>query len=254
MDLSNEENTWFEKIEKPIIGLAPMHGFTDSDFRLKCREAGADVVYSEMVAAEAIIRHIPKAMEMLSFNKEERPIVLQIFGNNPESMKAAAQVISRELKPDGIDINFGCPVQKAAKQGFGAIQVKDLENAYEVARAVVDGAPETPVSVKMRMPSNTVDETIEFIKKMQEAGVKLITIHGRTLTQKYKGQADWVHIREVKKHFPDFPILGNGDIKTLEDLKRELGNLDGALIGRAAKINYNVFADMKKIKSKSNPN
>jgi tRNA-dihydrouridine synthase B len=137
---------WFDSIKKPIIALAPMHGFTNSELRRKCRQAGADAVYSEMIAAEAIIRRIPKAFEMMTFEEGERPIVIQIFGANPASMAQAAEIIEKEIKPDGIDINFGCPVQKAAKQEFGSYQLRRPQKAAEIVRAVAN-ATSLPVSV-----------------------------------------------------------------------------------------------------------
>ena len=240
-------NNWFDKISKPIVGLAPMHGYTFSSFRLKCRQAGADVVYSEMVASEAIVRHVPKAFEMLRFEEGERPVVLQIFGSNPKTMAQAAKIVEKEFKPDGIDINFGCPVQKAAKQGFGSFQLKDPDRAAEIV-AAVSGATKLPVSVKMRLPSWKIEETIDFIEKIKKAGAKLVTIHGRTMTQKYRGHADWNMLHKIKKHFPDFIILGSGDIDSLQTLKDSLGNLDGALVGRAAKRDPEIFKGLTKVK------
>lgn len=240
---------WFEKIKKPIVGLAPMHGFTKSAFRLKCKKAGADVVYSEMVASEAIIRRIPKAFEMMAFDKKERPYVVQIFGASPKSMAKAAKIIEKEIKPDGIDINFGCPVQKAAKQKFGSYQLGNPRKAAKIVKIVAD-AVKLPVSVKMRLPSKIEGEIVEFVKLMFKSGAKLVTIHARTATQKYGGHADWELLHKIKKHFPDKIILGSGDICSLQDLKDKLGNLDGALIGRAAKRNPEIFEEFKSIKKK----
>jgi len=238
---------WFNRISKPIIGLAPMHGFTNSAFRLKCRKAGAEVVFSEMVASEAIIRRIPKAFEMMKFEESERPVVIQIFGSNPETMKQAAEIVEREFSPDGIDINFGCPVQKAAKQGFGAVQLRDRKGAIEVIKAVKSSV-KLPLSVKMRLVGPLPEETVDFVGKLRDEGVSLITIHGRTPTQKYRGQANWEILHEVKKRFSDLVVLGSGDIRTLADLKNKIGNLDGVLIGRAAKINSEIFKELRKIK------
>ena len=238
---------WFTRIAPPIIGLAPMHGFTDSDFRLKCRKAGADVVYSEMVAAEAIIRHVPKAFEMMKFRKAESPYVVQIFGAKKDSMAKAAKIVEEEIGPDGIDINFGCPVQKAAKQEFGSYQLGYPQKAGAIVRAV-SKATKLPVSVKMRLPSKAERGIVEFVKLMFESGARLVTIHARTATQKYGGHADWELLHKVKKHFPENLILGSGDIDSLQNLKDKLGNLDGALIGRAAKRSPEIFkelADMK---------
>jgi len=224
-----------------------MHGFTDSAFRLKCRRAGADAVYSEMVAAEAIIRLVPKALEMIKFQKEERPIVIQIFGTSPSSMAKAARIIEKKFRPDGIDINFGCPVQKAAKQGFGAIQTQNPAQASAIVRAV-SRATTLPVSVKTRLSDKTAKKSGDFVELMFQSGAKLVAIHGRTPTQKYRGSADWEILHEIKKRLKDKTILGSGDIRCVQDLKEKIGNLDGALIGRAAKRDPKIFAKLKKIK------
>lgn len=229
---------------RPIIGLAPMHGFTNSDFRLRCKKASADLVYSEMVAAEGIIRKVPAVLSMLEFTDAERPIILQIFGSNPESMAKAAQIIETEYKPDGIDINFGCPVQKAAKQGFGAVLLRDPKKAIDIIKKVKSILKTTPLSIKIRLNDN-IKDTIDFIKKAQAAGVSMVAIHGRTLTQKYKGQADYDKLHEIKSHFPNLIILGSGDIKSKIDIDNKLGNLDGVLIGRAAKISPEIFQKLK---------
>ncbi|MEI6040285.1 MAG: tRNA-dihydrouridine synthase family protein [Candidatus Berkelbacteria bacterium] len=231
-------------LAKPIIALAPMHGFTNSEFRLKCRKFGADLVYSEMVAAEGIIRRVPAVLEQLEFVKAERPVILQIFGSNPESMATAAQIIENEYSPDGIDINFGCPVQKAAKQGFGAVLLRDPKKAIQIIKAVKKVLKTTPLSVKIRL-NDDVEETISFIKQAQKAGVQMVAIHGRTLTQKYRGIADYDKLHLIKSHFTDLIILGSGDIKTRSDIETKLGNLDGVLVGRAAKIRPEVFQELK---------
>jgi len=239
---------WFEQIKKPIIGLAPMHQVTNSAMRLKCRKAGADVVYTEMIASEAIIRDIAQAKEMASFVKDERPVVIQIFGSDPHVMAQAAKKLEDELGPDGIDINFGCPVQKAAKQGFGACQLFEPEKAAEIVRAMKKALKKTPLSAKLRLATKDTNDTIKFINEIKKAGIDLISIHARTATQKYRGEADWEKLHEIKEKFPDLYILGNGDIKSSEDIKNKIGNLDGVLIGRAAKINPKIFRDLAKIK------
>lgn len=236
-------NFW-TRLKKPIIGLAPMHQVTNSKMRQQCKSAGADVVYTEMVAAEAVIRHISKAFEMMSFDKSERPIVAQIFGNNPKSMADAAKIIEREIMPDGIDINLGCPVQKAAKQGFGSCQLKNPNEVREIILAIKK-ATKLPISAKMRLVNKLEKDTVEFIKTLEAAGIDAVAIHGRTPTQKYRGHADWELIHKIKKHFPNLLILGNGDIETKQDLRDKLGNLDGVLIGRAAKRDPKVFTLLK---------
>lgn len=245
-------------LPKPIIGLAPMHGFTNSEFRLRCKKAGADLVYTEMVAAEGIIRRVPHCLEQMRFSDQERPIIIQIFGSNPKSMAEAAKIIETEFKPDGLDINFGCPVQKAAKQGFGAVLLRDSKKAIAIIKAVKKVLKKTPLSIKIRLNDN-IDDTINFIAKAQKAcpqrqqaglrggraGIEMIAIHGRTLTQKYRGEANYDALHEIKSHFPDLVILGSGDIRTRDDIKNKLGNLDGVLVGRAAKIRPEIFKELK---------
>ncbi len=237
---------WFNDVEKPILALAPMHAVSRSPLRQDCRKAGADVVYTEMIASEAIIRRISQAFEMMKFNEIERPIIVQIFGNNPDSMAQAAKIIENEINPDGIDINFGCPVQKAAKQGFGAVQLSDSNNAAKIVHAVKKVLKKTPLSIKIRLVSKNVQDSIDFVDKMVKAGIDMVAIHGRTPTQKYGGSSDWLHAHEIKKLFPNIVVLGNGDIKSTEDLKNKIGNLDGVLVGRAAKVRPEIFTDLKK--------
>lgn len=224
-----------------------MHGYTNSEFRLKCKLAGADMIYTEMIATEAIIRRIPKVFEMLKFKEEDRPIVAQIFGSKPEVMAEAAKIIERKFKPDGIDINFGCSVQKAKKQGFGSCQLKDAKRAGAIVRAVKK-AVGLPVSAKIRLLNKHPADTISFIKVLEKSGIDAIAIHGRTPTQKFSDHADWGIMHKIKKEFPKLLILGNGDIKEARDLKQKIGNLDGALVGRRAIKNPNIFKEL--IKSK----
>jgi len=239
---------WFDNIKKPIIGLAPMLGYSGKLLRLKSRQAGADVVYTEMIAAEAIIRNVKKAWKMCEFDEKERPIIIQIFGNNPVSIAKAVKIIDGNFRPDGIDINLGCPVQKAAKQKFGSILLNDPGHTAKITKAAAD-ASLIPISVKMRLPSRVVSDTINLVNIIKKAGAKLISIHARTQTQKYGGQADWKLLHKIKTSFPDLNILGNGDIESLQDLKSELGNLDGVLIGRAAKRDYKIFQELSKFKN-----
>lgn len=244
----NRSNYWFEDIKKPILALAPMHQVSRSELRKACKSHGADVTFSEMVAAEAVIRHVPQAFEMMNHDKSEKPFIVQIFGDNPESMAEAARIIEHEIKPDGIDINFGCPVQKAEKQGFGAIQLKDPAAAAKICKAVSNELKNIPLSVKIRIPDSNIDKSLDFVGMIYKAGIKLISVHGRTPTQKYRGVSDWTLAYEIKNKFPQLFVLGNGDIKGLDDLKAKVKNLDGVMIGRAAKIRPEIFCELKKIK------
>lgn len=235
---------WFEKAKGPIIGLAPMHQVSRAELRIASKKAGADLVFSEMVAAEAVIRKVPQAWEMMRFSEFERPIIIQIFGNKPEVMAKAARMIEEELKPDGIDINFGCPVQKAEKQGFGSCQLKDPKAASEIVKAIRKEI-NIPLSAKIRIPEKDLAKTIEFVEVITKAGIDMVTVHGRTPTQRYKGEADWSYAHEVKKQFPNLFVLGSGDIKSVMDFKNKLGNLDGVLIGRWAKNHPEIFREIK---------
>jgi len=239
---------WFDDIYRPILALAPMHSVSRSPLRQACRKAGADVVYSEMIAAEAIIRRIPQAFEMMKFDECERPIIVQIFGNNPKSMSQAARIVEDEINPDGIDINFGCPVQKAAKQGFGAIQLSLPDNAAKIVGAVKKTLKNIPLSIKIRLVSKNIEDTVDFVRKMNDCGIDMIAIHGRTPTQKYGGKADWTAAYKIKELFPKLVVLGSGDIDSTESLKSKIKNLDGALIGRAAKVNPEIFRFLSSIK------
>lgn len=246
---------WFDRIGRPIVALAPMHQVSRSDLRQACRKAGADVVFSEMIASQAIIRRIPQALEMMKFEEIERPIIIQIFGNDPAVMAQAALIVEDEFRPDGIDINFGCPVQKAEKQGFGSCQLKDPEAAARIVKSVKQALRRTPLSVKIRLPEKDFEKSLEFVAKAKEAGIDMVSIHGRTPTQRYRGTADWSHAYEIKKAFPDLIVLGNGDIKSVDDFQDKLGNLDGVLIGRWAKNHPEIFTEINKsielIKNKS---
>lgn len=233
------------------MGLAPMHQVSRSDLRQEARRAGADVVFSEMIASEAIIRRIPQALEMMKFDKSERPIIIQIFGNNPSVVTKAAKIIETEFKPDGIDINFGCPVQKAQKQGFGACQLQDPHKCEEIIKEVKSILISTPLSCKIRIPDKDFSWTLGFILSVVKAGIDMVSIHGRLPAQKYRGEADWTHAYEVKKSFPELLVLGSGDIKSVEDFKNKLGNLDGVLIGRWAKNHIEIFSKIKEVVSQT---
>jgi len=222
-----------------------MHSVTNSAFRKKARQSGADLVYSEMIASEAIIRNVPKALKMASFGPKERPIVIQIFGSNAKNMARAARTIEQKFSPDGIDINFGCAAEKAVKQGFGAVQLKKPEAAIKIIKKVTSSLKGTPLSIKIRLVSKKVADTINFAKTAQSAGAAAIAIHGRTLNQKFKDKADWEIIYKVKKALPDLIVLGSGDIRSAEDIKSKIRNLDGVLVARAARNNPTVFKNLK---------
>ena len=223
------------KINTPVI-LAPMAGVTDYPFRVLCKEMGAGVVYSEFVSADGIIRENTKTLDMIYFEEIERPIGIQIFGNDPNIMKQAAKYVVEKFKPDILDINYGCPVPKITKKGAGSAALKDLCVMDEITSAVVEAIPSTPVTVKMRMGWNI--ESIVIPKAgeiLEKKGVKAITLHPRTSSQRYSGNADWRYIKELKDACK-IPIIGNGDVRTIDDMERmfDKTNCDAVMIGRAA--------------------
>tara|TARA_B100000287_G_scaffold397626_1_gene414401 strand:+ start:576 stop:1550 length:975 start_codon:yes stop_codon:yes gene_type:complete len=230
------------KIKTPVI-LAPMAGVTDYPFRVLCKEMGAGIVYSEFVSADGIIRENAKTLDMIYFEEIERPIGIQIFGNNPIVMNQAAKYVVEKFEPDILDINYGCPVPKITKKGAGSAALKDLCIMDEITSAVVEAIPSTPVTVKMRMGWN-IDSIIipKAGEMLEKKGVKAITLHPRTSAQRYTGNADWNYIKELKEACT-IPIIGNGDIRTMDDMERmfEKTNCDAVMIGRAAQGNPWIF-------------
>ena len=235
--------------DKPLLFLAPMDDITDFAFRSICKGLGADVTISEFVASEALIRNIEKTKRKLIFSPDERPFGIQIFGNNKESMCEAAQMVEA-YKPDFIDINWGCPAKKIAGKGAGSGMLQNIPLLLDITQAVVKSV-KTPVSVKTRLGYDTTDKSIiDLIEKLQDIGIKAITIHGRTKKQMFKGIADWTLIGEIKSnHRIHIPIIGNGDITTAEKAL-EMNNkyhLDGIMIGRAAIGNPWIFNACKSL-------
>ncbi len=230
---------------RPFIGLAPMAGVTDRAFRQLAKKHGADLVVSEMVSAKGICYDNERTTDLLAFAECERPVSLQIFGSEPETMAKAAQVVAG-LGPDLIDINMGCPTPKIVKNGDGSALMRDPVLAGEVVRAVVE-ASTVPVSVKIRLGWD--DEHINAVEvalKVQEAGAALLTVHGRTREQFYRGRAAYRQIARVKAAVT-IPVLGNGDVDTPETalLMLEQTRCDGILIGRAAMGNPWIFRRSK---------
>lgn len=229
--------------EKPLL-LAPMEDVTDSPFRTICRKKGANVVYTEFISSEAIIRDTDAAFHKMDFSEEERPFGVQIFGGREEAMEGAAKVAENN-NPDIVDINFGCPVYKIVKKGAGSACLKDLDMMERMAGTVVDAVTTKPVSVKTRLGWD--DRTIriqEAALMLQSIGVKALTVHARTRCQKYKGDARWEWLKKLKDTPGlEIPIIGNGDVSSPEDAKRmfdETG-VDGVMIGRGAIGNPWIF-------------
>ena len=234
------------KLDFPFF-LAPMAGVTDFAFRVIAKEFGAGVVYSEFVSAHGIIRKNEKTLNMIKFSEFERPIGIQIFGDTPEVMENAARLVYEKFKPDLIDINYGCPVPKVTKKGAGSAALKDLCLMEDITEAVVK-AVDIPVTVKMRAGWNS--ENIVSTKagiNLEKIGIKAITLHPRTTVQMYKGHANWDLIKELKDSV-NIPVIGNGDIKSIEDINKMFTqtNCDGIMIGRAALGNPWFFTQIKK--------
>ena len=222
-------------IKTPIF-LAPMAGVTDFPFRVLCKEFGASVVYSEFVSAHGIIRENIKTLNMIKFSDFERPIGIQIFGDSPDVMSNAARLVVDNFNPDIIDINYGCPVPKVTKRGAGSAALKDLCLMDDITSAVVESVPEVPVTVKMRAGWDSQSIVVpEVGERLENIGIKAITLHPRTTKQSYKGDADWSLIKLLKES-TNIPVIGNGDIKTPEDVIRmfEKTSCDGVMVGRSS--------------------
>lgn len=220
---------------RPVM-LAPMEDVTDPSFRLICREQGASLVYTEFVSAEALVRNINSTTRKLTIDDRERPVAIQIYGRDADAMVDAAKMVEK-AQPDILDINFGCPVKKVAGKGAGAGMLRDPEKMLAITRAVVD-AVDIPVTVKTRLGWDCENKIItDLAPRLQDCGIKALTIHGRTRSQMYTGEADWTLIGEVKADpRMEIPVIGNGDIKTPEQAKNAFDTygVDGVMIGRAS--------------------
>lgn len=220
--------------EKPVF-LAPMEDVTDIGFRKLCKRFGAAMVYTEFVSAEALIRSVQSTMNKLTIADEERPVGIQLYGRDVEAMVEAARIVE-QVKPDIIDLNFGCPVKKVAGKGAGAGMLRNIPLMLEITEKVVK-AVQTPVTVKTRLGWDKENLIItELAEQLQDCGVQALTIHGRTRSQMYTGEADWTLIGEVK-HNPriKIPIIGNGDITNREEALQafERYGVDAIMVGRA---------------------
>ncbi len=230
-----------------MLYLAPMAGFTDIAFRDICKRFGADVVETEFVQSEALVRDRERTWKMIEYSREQRPVGVQIFGAVPESMAKAAQLIAERLAPDFIDINFGCPAPKVVGTNAGSGLLKDLPLLESVARAVVKAVPAMKITAKMRLGWNSEQLVhVEVAKRLEDSGVQAITVHGRTRAQGYSGQADWGKIAEVVQAVR-VPVIGNGDITSAEiACKRvEETGVAGLMIGRGALGKPWIFREIK---------
>ncbi|RJO61473.1 tRNA dihydrouridine synthase DusB [candidate division WS5 bacterium] len=236
----------WEKVQKPFFVMAPMDGITSSPFRRVEKKLGADIVFSEMIAAEAVYYKSKKTVEMMKFHEEERPIIIQIFGNDAEKMASATQWIEKNIKPDGIDINMGCPAKKVIAGGRGCALLLDPEKAVEIVRAV-RGATKLPLSVKTRVGWEEFD-VLPLIQEFESLGIDAVTIHGRTKTQGFAGEPDLNAIKKIKDSVK-IPVIGNGGIKNINNAKNmlEITGCDGVMVGRGALGNPWLFRSFKSI-------
>ncbi len=229
------------------VFLAPMEDVTDINFRLLCKEFGADMVYTEFVSSDALIRHVNKTKEKLTISEKERPVAIQIYGREVEAMVEAAK-ICEEAQPDIIDINFGCPVKKVAGKGAGSGMMRTPDLMVEITEAVVK-AVQLPVTVKTRLGWDHESKIIvELAERLQDTGIQALTIHGRTRSQMYTGEADWALIGDVKNNLRmHIPVIGNGDVTTPEQCRQRFDEtgVDAVMIGRGSIGCPWIFRDVK---------
>ena len=230
----------------PVL-LAPMEDVTDPAFRLLCKEFGADMVYTEFVSADALIRSVDKTLLKLNISEKERPVAIQIYGRDTDTMVEAARIVE-QAKPDSLDLNFGCPVKRVAGKGAGAGMLQNVPKMLEITRAVVD-AVQIPVTVKTRLGWDAEHKIIvELAERLQDCGIEALTIHGRTRAQMYTGEADWTLIGEVKKNpRMRIPVIGNGDVTTPARAREcfEAYGVDAIMIGRASFGRPWIFKEVK---------
>ena len=239
--------------EKPLF-LAPMEDVTDASFRFVCKEFGADVMYTEFVSSDGLIRDARKALEKLVTFDYEAPIGIQIYGNIPEAMVEAARMAERAAEiagghgADFIDINFGCPVNKIARRGAGSGMMREPDKMVEITRMIVD-AVSLPVTVKTRLGWDDESKIIvELAERLQDVGISALTVHGRTRCQMYTGQADWTLIGKIKENpRMHIPIIGNGDINSPQKAKEafDIYGVDGIMIGRATYGHPWIFREIR---------
>ena len=220
---------------RPVL-LAPMEDVPDIGFRLLCRRLGASMVYSEFVAADALVRMVSRSLDKLTVCPEERPVAIQIYGRDPIAVRDAAQIVVERARPDVLDLNFGCPVKRVAGKGAGAGMLQNVPLMLDITRAVVE-AVNVPVTVKTRLGWDESHKIItDLAEPLQDCGIQALTIHGRTRAQMYTGTADWSLIGEVKRNPRlHIPIIGNGDIASGQAALRAIATygVDAVMVGRA---------------------
>lgn len=242
-------HNWYTQ-SNPIIALAPMADYTNQPFSLLCREisGGNFTIFREMVSAEAVVRGNQKTLNMCAINDIERPVIIQVFGDQPTVMAQAINIINQLYQPNGFDINMGCPVPKIAdRSNAGAALMRKPELAEQIIYSVLETNPSIQLSVKTRLGWNNKEDVYQFIPRLEKAGVKAVTVHGRTKQQGYSGKADWEVIGLLKQMI-NIPILANGDIKNNEDMENCLSitGADGIMIGRG--VLGNPWLLSKKVK------
>lgn len=243
-------NNFWQKIKnknKPIYALAPMADITDSAFRQMCLAYGADILYSEMASSTALSFAPQKTLEMLKRTRQEKPYVVQLFGNNPEHFKKGIKIIEEEISPEGIDINFGCPAPKVIKQGAGAVLAQDLKLSREIIKITIESA-KTPISIKLRAKSGEIS-CLEFLDYMKDLDIKAIMIHGRTLNQGFSGSIDTDIIKKARNYFNGI-ILANGGLQNALDAPKILQatKADGIGVARSCLGRPWIFEELKKSK------
>ncbi len=237
---------WLQNNQFPLY-LAPMARYTDTVYRQLCKREGADVVVTEFVMAESVLADEPQVWENLHYTEDQRPIGMQIFGSNPKTMAEAAQLLEHRLKPDFIDLNFGCPAEKVTCQDAGASLLKNPSKLIDIVESVVDAVPGTPVTAKIRLgwdDQNIV--AMDIARELQNCRVGALTIHGRTKVQGYSGEGRWEIIREIAERV-ELPIIGNGNVKNSRMVKdiRDNTAIAGVMIGRAALGYPWIFNEIK---------
>lgn len=232
--------------DKPLF-LAPMEDVTDPAFRLLCKRFGVDMVYTEFISADALIRNVNRTTQKLTIYNEERPVAIQLYGREADAMAEAA-IIAAEANPEFIDLNFGCPVKKVAGKGAGAGLLRDIPKMLDITSAVVK-AVKLPVTVKTRLGWDEDNKIIvDLAEKLQDCGIAALAIHGRTRSQMYKGDADWTLIGDVKNNQRmHIPIIGNGDVTTPQRAAEcfDKYGVDAVMVGRAAIGRPWIFGEMK---------
>lgn len=229
------------------VCLAPMEDVTDPAFRLMCKRFGADLVYTEFISSDALIRSVEKTLRKLHINDEERPVAIQIYGKDTETMVEAAKMVE-EANPDILDLNFGCPVKRVARKGAGAGMLQHVPKMLEMTGAVVK-AVNLPVTVKTRLGWDDEHRIIvDLAERLQDCGIAALTVHGRTRAQMYRGEADWTWISKVKENPRLYiPVIGNGDIATPQRAREcfDRYNVDAIMIGRASFGRPWIFKEVK---------